>query len=53
MDSIINFKNSDKEIIKVKKRNFNGSISYKDKNKTNKACYDFTTKNWKFTNYNI
>ena len=41
------------QVAKVKKRNFNGSISYKDKNKTNKACYDFTTKNWKFTNYNI
>ena len=41
------------QIGKNKKKNFNGIISYKYKDKTNIACYDFQKKKWEFTNYNI
>lgn len=41
------------QVAKIKKINFNGKKSYKHKDKTNKACYDFKKKNWQFTNYNF
>lgn len=41
------------QVARIKKRNLNGTISYKHKDKTNMACYDLKKKSWQFTNYNF
>tara|TARA_Y100000768_G_scaffold254529_1_gene193421 strand:+ start:441 stop:911 length:471 start_codon:yes stop_codon:yes gene_type:complete len=41
------------QVGKNKQNNLNGILTYKYKDKTNIACYDFKKKKWEFTNYNI